>query len=90
MTYESKKQLKEIFDNFAQPKIKKSDSIGDYMIIHVSNTGYNDDREHSFDDESLEEIARSKLDETDDFSYIDIKLEHPNWLSDTIYVKVNN
>ncbi len=84
-----KEQLTEIFDNFAQPKIKKSDSIGDYMIIHVSNTGYNDNRQHSFDDESLEEIARSKLEETENFSYVDIELEHPNWLSDTIYVELN-
>ena len=89
MTQEHISELEDIFNDFAQPKIKKSDSVGDYMIINVSNTGYNDNREHSLGDESLEEYARSKLEKTDIYSYVDIKLQHPNWLSDTIYVKLS-
>jgi len=82
-------ELEEIFDDIVNPQIKESDSVGDYMITIVCNTGYNDNREHPFGDESLEEYARSKLNDTDKFSYVDIKLQHPDWLSDTVYIKLN-
>jgi len=88
MTKEHIDKLEKIFDDFSQPQIAESDSKGDYMIVNVSNTGYNDNREHSLGDESLEEHARSKLENTETFSYVNIKLEHPNWLSDTVYVKL--
>lgn len=81
-------ELREIFDDFANPEIKESDTYGDYKIIIIGNTGYNDNREHSFGDESLEQYAKSKLKNNDTFVFSEIELQKPNWLSDCIYVEL--
>jgi hypothetical protein len=80
-------ELKEIFDDFENPEIEESELFGNYKIIIVGNTGYNDNREHSLGDESLEKYAKSKLENTDKFTFSEIELQTPNWLSDTIYVE---
>lgn len=79
-------ELKDIFYDLQNPKIEKSELFGDYKIIIVSNTGYNDNREHALGDESLEEYAKSRLENSYNFSYAHIELQSPNWLSKTIYV----